>query len=70
MKDWVEVYKTNNAIDAEMVKAMLEDQGIEAVVLNKIDSSFIFGKASVYCKPDDETLAKSFIHSNNLETHE
>lgn len=70
MKDWEEVYKTSNTIDAEMVKAMLEDQGIEAVVLNQIDSSFIFGKAAVYCKSTDAAIAMEFIKNNNQPTHE
>ncbi len=69
-EDWVEIYKTSNVIDAEMVKAMLADQGIEAVVLNQIDSSFIFGKAIVYCKAEDESFAKTFIQQNNTTTHE
>ena len=70
MEGWVRIYKSTNAIDAEMVKAMLIDQGIEAVVINKIDSSYLFGEASVYCKNEDEAIALEFIHVNPTESHE
>jgi hypothetical protein len=70
MVGWVRIYKSTNAIDAEMVKAMLIDQGIEAVVINKIDSSYLFGEASVYCKNEEEAMALAFINVNPTDIHE
>lgn len=70
MEDWAKVYKSTNVIDAEMVKAMLLDQGIEAVVVNKIDRSLIFGEAYVYCPAADESLAKTYINQNPEESND
>ncbi len=70
MDGWVKIYKTGNAIDAEIVKDMLLDQGIEAVVINKIDRSYFFGEASVYCKNENEQLAKELINNNPIQDHE
>jgi len=70
MEGWVRVYKSTNAIEAEMVKAMLIDQDVEAVVINKIDSSYFFGEASVYCKNENESIALQFINVNPTESHE
>lgn len=70
MEGWVRVYKSTNSIDAEMVKAMLIDQGIEAVVINKIDSSYLFGEASVYCRNEEEADALNFIQVKPPQNHE
>jgi hypothetical protein len=71
MKDWVDVFKSSNAIDAEMVKSMLVEQGIEAVVVNKIDSSYLFfGTVSVFVKVVDAEQAKHLIETPNTETNE
>jgi len=70
MEGWVRVYKTGNAIDAEIVKDMLLDQGIDAVVFNQIDSSIFFGEAKVLCRAEDEAQALEFINQNPIQEHE
>ncbi|MCF8255436.1 MAG: DUF2007 domain-containing protein [Bacteroidia bacterium] len=71
MKDWVDVFKSSNAIDAEMVKAMLVEQGIDAVVINKMDSSrLFFGTVSVFVKAEDAEQAKHLIATPSAENHE
>ncbi|MCG9880312.1 MAG: DUF2007 domain-containing protein [Bacteroidia bacterium] len=70
MENWVKVYKSGSAIDAEIVKDMLLEQNIEAVVVNKIDSSLNFGEASVLCMAEKEEAAKEFIKSNFSNEHE
>ena len=47
-KDWQLVYSAKSAIDAEMMRGMLENAGIEAVVMNKQDSSYLFGDVEIY----------------------
>ena len=64
MENWVKVFKSTNAIEAEMVKDMLQENDIEAVVINKIDRSLNFGEASVWVFIDNEQVAKGFIQSN------
>ncbi len=70
MEGWERVYKTGNAIDAEIVKDMLMDQGIDAVVINQIDSSYFFGEAKVYCRTSDKAQALEFINQNPIQEHE
>ncbi len=61
MKNWINVYKTGRLIDAELIKTILIDHQIDAVVINKIDSSYLFGEAIVYCQPQNEEAAKEII---------
>jgi len=39
MKDWSVVYSTKNISRAEIVKGVLTESGIQAVIVNKSDSS-------------------------------
>jgi hypothetical protein len=39
MKDWSVIYKTKNSSRAEIVKGVLVESGINAVIVNKSDSS-------------------------------
>jgi len=60
--NWVLVYETPEPYRAEMAKQLLESNNIEAVVVDKRDSSFLsFGKAELYVNKEDEGRAKSFI---------
>jgi hypothetical protein len=47
-----------------MVKDMLLENDVEAVVVNKIDSSLNFGEASVLCTASKEQEALTLIQSN------
>jgi predicted GTPase len=67
---WEIIYKTNNPNDSEIVKAVLEDNGIKVVSVNKIDSvhlelvnsSFI----ELHVKPDDLVKARHIITKHSL----
>ena len=56
-QDWQLVYSAKSAIDAEMVRGMLENNGIEAVVMNKQDSSYLFGDVEVYVSKEHSPSA-------------
>ena len=70
MSNWEIIYKTNNTNDSEIVKAVLEDNGIKVVSVNKIDSvhlelvnsSFI----ELHVKPDDLVKARHIITKHSL----
>jgi hypothetical protein len=48
MKNWQKVYENSSSVRAEIVKGVLEDNGIQAVILNKKESVYqIFGKYEV-----------------------
>lgn len=60
-QDWQLVYSAKSAIDAEMVRGMLENVGIEAVVMNKQDSSYLFGDVEVYVSKEQAEKAADII---------
>lgn len=64
MKDnWVKVYTSTNAIDAQIVLSMLIENGIDAVEMNKRDSSILaFGNIDILVKKEDEDDALKFIN--------
>ena len=50
-KDWVQVYSTDKMFQAEIFKQVLADHEIEAVIINKMDSSYkSFGEIEIYVK--------------------
>ena len=58
-KDWVQIYSTNKMFQAEIFKQVLADHKIEAVIINKMDSSYkAFGEVEVYVKNDHVIRAK------------
>ena len=59
--DWKLIFATGTLYKAEIVKDILEDNEIEAVLLNKQDSLYLFGDIEVYVKPDDVIRAKFLI---------
>ncbi|MEN5056346.1 MULTISPECIES: DUF2007 domain-containing protein [Sphingobacterium] len=61
---WKKIKVYTNAIEAEIVKQMLEESGIPAIVLNKQDSSYlVFGKIELYVNQEDEQQALVLIES-------
>lgn len=52
MIDWQPVYETDSSYRAEIVRARLNDLGIEAVILNKKDSNYHFGFFEIMVQPD------------------
>ncbi len=50
-KDWVQIYSTDKMFQAEILKQVLADHEIEAVIINKMDSSYkSFGEIEIYVK--------------------
>jgi hypothetical protein len=68
--NWEIIYKTNNPNDTDIVKAVLEDNGIDVVLVNKMDtvnlhlanSAFI----ELHVKSDDLVKARHIISKNDL----
>lgn len=63
-KDWVKVFGSNISFEAEIIKGMLLENEIEAVVVNRQDSSFVQmlpGMDEVYVHNSNEAKAKELI---------
>ena len=69
-KDWIKVKTYIKAFEAEIVKQMLEENGVAAVLLNKQDSSYLFGKIELYVKQEDEAIANVLINSSTFAEEE
>ena len=49
MEGWFKLYTTKNFAEANIVKGMLEENNITAIILNKLDSSYLaFGDIELY----------------------
>lgn len=67
-KDWVVIYTTNQLYRAELFKRNLGDNGIESVIINKMDSTYRFGEIEIYVKRDQILRAKKLASEfENLE---
>jgi len=52
MSRWQSVYSTEKMYRAEIVKSILEEKGIDAVVVNKKDTYYHFGQLEIHVDPD------------------
>ncbi|MFI5157525.1 MAG: putative signal transducing protein [Sphingobacteriales bacterium] len=67
-KNWVKIYKSTNFYQAEIVKQMLIQHSIAAVLLNKQDSSYrTFGNVEVYVHQEDFDQAIELLILNQID---
>jgi hypothetical protein len=49
MQGWFKLYTTKNYLEANMIKGLLEENNIKAIILNRQDSSYLaFGEIELY----------------------
>ncbi|GAA0530662.1 putative signal transducing protein [Chitinophaga japonensis] len=63
-KDWIKVFATDRPFEAEIVKGLLLENGINAVLLNRQDSSYVQalpGLAEVYVHVSQQAQALELI---------
>ena len=62
MENWKKVYSTDNGIRAELVRGVLEDREIPAIIINKRDSQYNdFGEQEVYVHREHVLVAIKII---------
>lgn len=67
-KNWVKIYKSSNFYQSEIVKQMLLQHYIEAVLMNKQDSSYLnFGDVEVYVHQEDFNHAIELLILNQID---
>lgn len=59
--NWVKVFSTGKPWQAEMAKQILSDNGIEAIVINQQDSSYLIGEAHVMVEHSLEAKARELL---------
>jgi hypothetical protein len=64
-KNWVCIYSTNVMYTAEIGKEVLSENNIDAVIINKKDSNYLFGAIEIYVERDNAIRGKHLLE--NLE---
>ena len=64
MSSWSSVYKTHLLYRAEIVKAVLQDNDLPAVVVDKKDSNYGFGYYEVHVTADSVLKAIKIIQDD------
>ncbi|TAH41326.1 MAG: hypothetical protein EYC69_08550 [Bacteroidetes bacterium] len=66
-KEWKRIYISNKIHLVEIVRAVLADNDIPSVVVDKRDSSYIsIGDIEVYVSEENAILAQVLIEQNSL----
>lgn len=61
MRDWQSVYKDNQEYRVDMVKAILEDEGLAPVKVNKTVTAYGFGNFEIFVDADSVIRAIRII---------
>lgn len=63
---WKILRASNQVFELEMMKGFLLENGIDAVVLNKQDSSYqVFGEGELLVKEEDMTRAEELLNQTD-----
>jgi hypothetical protein len=65
-KNWVCIYSTNTAYQAEIIKDVLNENDIDAVIINKQDSTYLFGSLEIYIERDNAIRGKHLLDDIDL----
>jgi len=60
-KDWVKIYETAEDVKIEIARILLEEKGIDSVIINKKDRSYRFGEIELYVHRDNILKAKQLL---------
>jgi len=61
MKDWVKIKTYEKLYQAEIRKQALEQNSIEAIIINERDSLFLLGEIELYVKTADKSKANAIL---------
>jgi len=65
--DWQIVFSGSNLFKIEILKDMLEAEGISAEILNQKDSLFLHGSIELYVHKDNIIKAKEIVKNSESE---
>ena len=63
---WVKIYTSNQFMKSEIVRQVLVDHEMEAVLMNKQDTAYKFGEVEVYIPKEHFDKALEIIIQNDL----
>jgi hypothetical protein len=61
MENWVNIFSTEKLYLAEIAKQVLFDHGIQAVVVNKKDSNYLFGVIEIHVPRENAVKGKNVL---------
>lgn len=65
--NWIKVYSSNNLQHIELLKHILKESGIDAIVLNKQDSAYVsIGEIDLMVNGRDVLRSKKIITETKL----
>ena len=65
--NWARIHSTTEPHLAEIVRSVLEGEGIRCVIMDKRDKAYtVFGDIEVYVQRDNVVLAKRLIEKAKL----
>ena len=64
--NWVCIYSSNYVYKVEITQAILAEENIESVVVNKQDSNYLIGEIELHVHPDNALAAKQIINKEEL----
>ncbi|HAH58135.1 MAG: DUF2007 domain-containing protein [Lentimicrobium sp.] len=62
MEGWVKIFASGQLHECELVKGMLADNNITAIIVNKQDSVYLFGEIELYVSVEDAFEANHLIN--------
>ncbi len=65
-ENWQKVYSSSFEHKIEITQAVLEDEGIKSVIINKKDSFYLFGELELYVHADHVIKARQIIKKESL----
>jgi hypothetical protein len=65
-ENWVSIYSSKFIYKAEIAQAVLAQNNIDSVVVNKQDSSYFIGEIELHVHPDDSINAIQIIKKEKL----
>jgi len=63
-KDWVLIYQADEEYKAEIIKQLLEDNGLHPVLMDHKDNEFRLGQVELFVSPLEMDQAKTVIAEN------
>lgn len=64
--DWVKIYTSSNFFKSELVRQVLVDNGVEAIIINKQGYPYQIGEVEVYIHKEKFQTALEIIIENEL----
>jgi hypothetical protein len=63
--NWKMVFSSNSAFEIELLVAVLKENQIESVVINKKDSMYLIGSIELYVDQSQAERALELVKENN-----